>query len=108
MGKFRAVSLLYACRMNRLEIIEAILIGPNGQVLRGPQSVDKSGLREAIVINANEGPFLLKSRYERTDHTIEGVVRFDWIESARADNSMTYRLASIDGLGAHGLDNDPE
>lgn len=87
---------------------EAILIGPDGMALQGQQSLMAGEIPNEIEILRKEGPFPLILLYARTSHKIEGRVRFDWVQSAHIDNVTIYRLASTDGLGSHGLNNDPE
>ena len=100
--------LRYGLAMTDTATFEYILIGPDGQVVRGQHPLKPSAVTVELEFPDREGPFPLIARYRRTDHKIEGRIRFDWIESERVDNGMIYRLASADGLGLHGLVNDPD
>ena len=87
---------------------EYILIGPDGRAVRGQHPFTEGAAKTELKFPDKEGPFPLTAIYRRTDHKIEGRTRFDWVESVRVDNGATYRLASTDGLGHHGLVNDSD
>ena len=85
-----------------------ILIGPDGRVVRGQEPLTEGAVPMELEFPDKEGPFPLTAHYRRTAHKIEKRIRFDWVESKRADNGMTYRLENGEGLGRYDLPNDPE
>lgn len=98
----------YGQPMTDDETFEFIRIGPDGLVVRGQHPLIKGVVPNEMETHIKEGPSSWISRYVRTDHKIEGRVRFDWFDTEGIDTGKIYRLASVDGLGRHDLVNDPE
>lgn len=88
---------------------EYILVGPDGRSKLGESPLVKGAVPDDLIIPDKDknGPWVLKSRYVRTDHKIGGRIRFDWFGSDLQDSGKTYRLASVDGLGGY-FENDDE
>ena len=98
----------YGQPMTNTATFEYIAIGPDGRAVRGQQPLIEGAVPMQLELLDKEGPFALTAHYRRTGHKIEGRPRFDWVESKRVDNGATYRLENGEGLGPHGLVNDPE
>lgn len=90
------------------ESFEYILVGPDGQVVTGACPLLDGKIHGEMTFPTKEGPLPLTAHYVRTPHTVDGRIRFDWTDTVFEDTTLFFRLASVDGLGNHGLENDFE